>query len=486
MPPALELRGITKRFGNILALDNVDFSVPAGSVTALVGENGAGKTTLVGIAAGAVRPDSGEINAGGETLALSRPLDALSRGVGLVYQHTRLVDDLSCAENVALGVPPSRCGIISRDKLSEKVSQLFDRLRLDRGPDELLASLTLPERQKVEIARLLYRGVKILLLDEPTALLLPQETEELFTVLREEASRGAAIVFVTHRLEEVFKIAERIVVLRAGCKVGQRKVSETTPDEIAVMMVGEVEAEPRLKAGLFEEEMPIPLLENATVIRRGERVARLKDFTLEVFPGAIHGVAGVAGNGQDEIFDLLAGVISPSRGRVMVKPGEIARVPGDRFRQGGIPDFTLSENVELAHGDIRSGFILNRAGAALVAKKVIGDLDVKNAGPETLYGSLSGGNAQKFLVGRELAKHGTPVTCLFNPTRGIDFASRAYLHSRIRAISGAVLLISYDLEELLELSDTITVLYRGESRGTFARGEIPRQSLASLMTGGGA
>jgi simple sugar transport system ATP-binding protein len=481
---ALELREITRKFGNVTALDGVNFSASAGKVTALVGENGAGKSTLMAIAAGAMRPDSGEISAGGETVSFARPLDALSRGIGLVYQHTRLVPALSCAENIALGAPPSRFGLIDAGALEDSVREIFERIRLDRETDTPLSALTIPERQKVEIARFLYRGAKTLLLDEPTALLLPHETKELFDVLREETARGSAVVFVSHRLEEVFDIADGIFILRRGRLIGQRKRDETTPEEVSTMMVGSLPEKTKTKPPHTGGET-FRFFENVTVKRPGERRAGLVDFTLDVMRGSIHGIAGVAGNGQEEMYDLLAGVVKPVSGAIPVRSGEVAGVPGDRFGQGGIAGFTLSENVALAHANMRSEFFLRREAASLAASGVIKDFDVRDAEPDMLYGSLSGGNAQKFLVGRELAKSGTPITCLFNPTRGIDFASRDYLHARIAAAAGTVILISYDLGELLELSDFITVLYRGKNRGTFTRDEVSLESLAALMTGGG-
>ena len=497
----LRLTGITKRFGPLLANDGITFDLHRGEVLALLGENGAGKTTLMNILFGHYVADEGSINAFGEALPPGSPRAALERGIGMVHQHFTLADNLTVLDNVMLGTEALWHAASRRAEGRRKLTELSEAFGLAIRPDARIAELSVGERQRVEILKALYRDARILILDEPTAVLTPQESEALFATLYKLVSRGLAVIFISHKLHEVMAASDRVLVLRQGRLVAERATSATDRHELAELMVGRIVPEPKVD--------PVPLtdavLELAAVTVRDEKSgrARLQDATLTLHGGEILGIAGVSGNGQSTLADLVSGMVIPTSGTMALFGQEIhyfdparmvaygiGRIPEDRHAQGLIADLTLEENLISARYSeppfSRRGLI-NWKAARDFANRIIADYDVRCPGPQAITRLLSGGNMQKLILGREMAQ-GPRIILANQPSRGLDIGAVSYVHRQLLAArqgGAGILLISEDLDELLALADRVVVMYRGQVSASLARGQVEIRELGLMMAGHG-
>jgi general nucleoside transport system ATP-binding protein len=496
----LRLSGITKRFGPLLANDAISLTLHRGEVLALLGENGAGKTTLMNILFGHYVADEGTIEAFGETLPPGSPKAALARGIGMVHQHFTLADNLTVLDNIVLGTEPLWRGRSRRAEARAKVARLSESFGLTVRPDSRVSELSVGERQRVEILKALYRDARILILDEPTAVLTPQESEALFATLQKLIAQGLAIIFISHKLNEVMAVSRRVAVLRQGKLVAERMTAETDRHELAELMVGRPIPEPKLEP--IPHGHPVLTLEAVTLIPARARPL-LQEVSLQLHGSEIVGIAGVSGNGQGALADLVSGVVAPTAGRVslfgqpihyfdpanMVTYG-IARIPEDRHAVGLVGDLSLEENLISARYReapfSRRGLIDWRAVRAF-ATKIIADYDVRCPGPKAATRLLSGGNMQKLILGREMAL--APRIILANqPTRGLDIGAVGYVHQQLLKARGAgagVLLISEDLDELLALADRVVVMYRGRMSAPMLRNAVTIRRLGLMMAGQG-
>ena len=497
---ALSLNAITKRFGELTANDAVSFSVDKGEVVALLGENGAGKTTLMNILFGQYTADSGTVAVFGKTLPPGNSRAALDAGVGMVHQHFALADNLTVQENITLGVRSLFSLRSGRAAARAKIIDLSTKFHLVVSPDARVGSLTVGERQRVEILKALYRDVRILILDEPTAVLTPQETDDLFATLRLAIESGLSIIFISHKLHEVMAIADRVVVLRHGKMIGGARTQDTDKNALAVMMMGTEASAPQVAPA----NPGPPLLELQDVTTPNIASAPgLKSVSLALRAGQIIGLAGVSGNGQAAMADVVGGLRSPSSGyvalngtciqkwspRTAVQSG-VARIPEDRHKTGTIADFDLTENAILERYKTAafstSGWLNWRKSRAF-AQSIINKYDVRCPGADTPIRLLSGGNMQKLILGRVL--EADPQIILANqPVRGLDIGAVNYVHSQLLAArdrGAAVLLISEDLDEVMALSDVIHVIVGGRLSPAFGRAEMTPAQLGIWMAGQG-
>ncbi|MWD28358.1 ATP-binding cassette domain-containing protein [Aquicoccus sp. SCR17] len=496
----LRLDGITKRFGALTANDGIGFSLAKGEVLALLGENGAGKTTLMNILFGHYTADEGRVEVFGRPLPPGQPGAALAAGVGMVHQHFTLADNMTVLENILLGTEPLWKLGLGRGAARARVERLSHDFGLAVHPDAKVGSLSVGERQRVEILKALYRDARILILDEPTAVLTPQEAEALFATLRKALAQGLSVIFISHKLHEVMAIAHRVVVLRHGRLVGEVATADTDRHRLAEMMVGAEIAAPAPR-----EAVPGPaLLSLRGVSTAGEgNSPGLRALDLDLRAGQITGLAGVSGNGQGALAELLSGLVAPISGemRVADRPvarwtprealaARIGRIPEDRHRTGTIADFTLTENAVLeSYRDepfARTG-LMDWTAARGHAERIIQRYDVRCPGPETRIRLLSGGNMQKLILGRALEAE--PRIILANqPVRGLDIGAVTYVQERLIAArdeGAAVLLISEDLDEILALSDVIRVISDGRLSPEFPRGSKTPAELGQWMAGQG-
>ena len=496
----LRLSGVTKRFGPLVANDAISFDLKRGEVIALLGENGAGKTTLMNILFGHYVADEGTVEAFGQTLPPGDPRAALDAGIGMVHQHFTLADNMTVLENIALGTQGFGNWRFDRIGARERIEKLSWEFGLAVDPEALVTSLSVGERQRVEILKALYRDAKILILDEPTAVLTPAETDALFTTLKLLVEQGLSIIFISHKLNEVMAVSDRVLVLRAGKLAGERVTAKTTRADLAALMVGQ-EVAPTTVAPA--EPGPLLLVLNAVSTARRGSGASLDRISLSLRAGEITGLAGVSGNGQSALAALIAGTERPTVGEIVIRgvPAKdwspssalssgIARIPEDRHAVGTIGDMSVTENVisERYRTERFSRFgFLDWAAARKFAEGIIADYDVKCPSPEARIRLLSGGNMQKLILGRALDPD--PSVILANqPTRGLDVGAVSYVHHKLleaRARGAAILLISEDLEEILALSDRILVMSKGRLSPPSARGERSVRELGELMAGHG-
>jgi len=493
---AVEMRGIVKRFPGVLANDHIDFSVLPGEVHALLGENGAGKTTLMNILAGLYRPDEGEIYLNGKRVSFHSPRDAIQAGIGMVHQHFMLVPALTVAENLVLGIDRPRF-LINRSGLEAEVRALSERFGLPVDPGARIWQLSVGEQQRVEVLRMLYYGAKVLILDEPTAVLTPQEVNELFTTLRQMVKAGHTVIFISHKLNEVLAVADRITVLRKGRKQATVLASETTREELARMMVG--------REVLFRIEKPpakpgdvVLRVENLHALNDRGRPA-LRGVSFEVRQGEIVGIAGVAGNGQSELAQVISGLRQATQGRVYIRHVDVtnrsalagilsglAHIPEDRTGLGSVPSMSVAENLVLKTYDrppIARGWMLDLKQIQLQAHERVREYDVMTPTVQTPARQLSGGNLQKMILARELPL-ASQVLLAVHPTRGLDVGATEVVHRRLleqRNQGVGILLISEDLDELLSLSDRILVMYEGQIMGEVRDGDLTL--IGQLMAG---
>jgi general nucleoside transport system ATP-binding protein len=482
--PVLELKGITKRFPGVVANDGVSFDLRQGEVHALLGENGAGKSTLMNVLYGLYRPDEGEIVVRGESVTFQSPRDAIDHGIGMVHQHFMLIPVMTVAENIVLAMEPRRAGVffdhVTAERRAKELAQSFG-FALD--PEARIEDITVGQQQRVEIVKALYRRADVLILDEPTAVLTPQEATELFAILTKLKAEGMSIIFISHKLNEVLDIADRVTVLRRGKTVETLPTAGATEQGLARLMVGrdvllQVEKQPA-KPGE-------PLLRVQDLVVRDEReIEQVKGVSLEVRSGEIVGIAGVDGNGQRELIDAVTGLMSIAGGTVEVDgkdvTGESARehfevgighIPQDRQARGLVLDFSIAENMSLHdfrdEPNARFGWL---RPSVLVehARRLIEEFDVRGGEPETAAGALSGGNQQKVILAREIDRD-PRILVAAQPTRGLDVGAIEFVHRRLieeRDSGRAILLVSLELEEILSLSDRILVMYEGNVVASF-------------------
>jgi simple sugar transport system ATP-binding protein len=498
--PAVRLSGITRRFGPVVANDDVSLDLVPGEIHALVGENGAGKSTLMRVLYGLLQPDSGTIEVDGSPVRFHRPADAMRQGFGMVHQHFMLVDTLSVAENVVLGREPrSAVGALRRALAEREVAALAERHRLPVDPRARVGSLAVGVQQRVEILKALHHGSRVLILDEPTAVLAPHEVDELFQVLRALNAEGTTIVLITHKLAEVKALAGRVTVMRGGRVVGSGETRDLSTEAIAELMVGHPLAalEPRAARPPGE---PLLTLRNLEVLDE-RQVPALRGVSLSVSSGEILGIAGVEGNGQRELAECIAGLRPPRAGVIVLggrtltgrSPREhfaagLAHIPSDRLHHGLVPGMTLAENLVLGrHRDAKlgAGPFLDARALAAHAAFLLAQYDVRPPVPGLKAAQLSGGNQQKLIAARELTR-GARVILAAHPTRGVDLGAAAAIHRQLlseRDQGRAVLLISSDLSEILSLSDRVAVMYEGRIAHETRPESTDERTLGLYMTG---
>ena len=494
----VEMRGIVKRFPGVLANAGVDFDVVAGEVHALLGENGAGKSTLMRQLYGLYQPDAGAILVNGQPQTFRSPADAIRAGIGMVHQHFMLVPTLTVAENISLGLRSSREPRLDLEKVSARIRELAERYGLKVDPRAYVWQLAVGEQQRVEIIKALYRGASLIILDEPTAVLTPQEVDDLFQTLRRMTSEGHALVFISHKLHEVQAISDRVTVLRDGRVVGERPTRGVTRPELAQWMVGR-EVKPLAAQPVAAGDVRLKLDGLRAQGDRGDEV--LRGVSLEVRAGEILGLAGVSGNGQRELAECLAGLRRASAGAVFLDGVAVtvatvrqrlaagqAYIPEERMRDGAIREFSVQDNLFLhdhtAGAFTRGPFLMLRAMAAH-ARELVQRFNVKTPSLDTPLKNLSGGNIQKLILARELSRD-PKVLIAAQPTRGVDVGATDYIHQRLleqRAAGTAILLISEDLDEIQFLADRIAVMYEGRIMGIVARGQATLEALGLLMAG---
>jgi simple sugar transport system ATP-binding protein len=499
---AVRMRGIVKQFPGVLANDNVDFSVRAGEIHALVGENGAGKSTLMNILYGLIKPDAGEIKIDGKPTRMQGPRDAILHGIGMVHQHFMLIPVFTVHENVVLGREPVRAGgLYDQARARADIEQLTRTYGLALDPDARVGDLPVGLQQRVEIVKVLFRGARILILDEPTGVLTPQETADLFRVLRGLVASGKTIIFISHKLREVLEISDRITVMRRGKVVGHLQTRGTDEQEIARLMVGR---DVLLRVDKPEAK-PGPLamsVENLAALS-DQGLPALRGVTFDLHQGEILGIAGVEGNGQSELIEVLAGTRRPSAGRIMLGNREltalgarsirnvgVGHIPEDRRGAGLILNYSVADNLVLGRQRSKRfswhGLVLRLKAIFEFAKRLVTEFDIRTPSSSTPARTLSGGNQQKIIVAREMSSQ-PKVLLAAQPTRGVDIGAIEFIHRRLvaqRDEGAAVLLVSAELDEIRSLSDRIAVIYEGRIVSIEPAGTA-EDRLGLLMTGGG-
>ncbi|AFC33444.1 YufO2 [Paenibacillus mucilaginosus 3016] len=501
--PIVEMRGITKRFPGIVANDSISLTLGRGEILALLGENGAGKSTLMNILFGLYQPDEGEILVNGEPVTITGPKAAIRLGLGMVHQHFKLVQPFTVAENIVLGMEPKQGLRIDYRHAEREVAAISDRYGLRVEPRARIADISVGMQQRVEILKTLYRGAEILIFDEPTAVLTPQEIQELIAIMRKLVSEGKSIILITHKLKEIMAIADRVTVIRRGKVVGTVRTAETNPDALAALMVGREVSfrldKPPVPAGAASKE-PVLRVEDVTVRGRGGTPV-LNGLSFEVYGGEILGIAGVDGNGQSELIEALAGLQTVDSGRITLAGREITNlspraaaeagighIPEDRHKRGLVLDFSMSENLVLKSyytpAYNRGGF-LDYGAMDKQAGRLIGEFDVRTPGTHTPARALSGGNQQKAIIAREVDLD-PDLLIAAQPTRGLDVGAIEFIHKRLleqRSRGKAVLLISLELDEILQLSDRIAVIYEGRIVGIVDPASTSDRELGLMMAG---
>ncbi|WP_169985471.1 ABC transporter ATP-binding protein [Microbispora sp. H10836] len=500
--PAVELTGITKRFPGVVANSDIHLRVAKGHIHAIVGENGAGKSTLMKILYGMQRPDEGDIRVEGKPVGFHTPADAIDAGIGMVHQHFMLADNLTVLENVVLGSEPRRGGVaLDFGAARKKIKEISDAYGLGVRPDVPVEDLGVGDRQRVEILKVLYRGARILILDEPTAVLVPHEVEELFDNLRGLVREGLTILFISHKLDEVLRVADEITVIRRGTTVATVDPQEVTSRKLAELMVGSELPSPETRESTVTDVVALSVRE--LTVRTGDGRPVVENVSFDIRKGEVLGIAGVEGNGQAELVEAIMGmrpceVATLTLGGADIsrwptlkrRAGGIGYIPEDRHRHGLLLESPLWENRILGHQTRKpniKGPWIDRAGARADTRRIVEEYDVRTPGIDVDAATLSGGNQQKLIVGREMS--GDPVLLIAShPTRGVDIGAQAAIWDHLRtarAAGLAVLLISADLDELIGLSDTLKVILRGRIVADVDPANVTPEQLGSAMTGAG-
>ncbi|HUX19623.1 MAG TPA: ABC transporter ATP-binding protein [Spirochaetia bacterium] len=499
MEPLVEMKGIRKSFLRTVANDGIDFTISGSEVVSLLGENGAGKTTLMRILYGMYSLDEGEIHVGGNRVEIGSPKDSIAHGIGMVHQHFTLVRTLSVLENVILGLPSPKGFRLDYASSRKRLLEISQRYGLEIDSEALIWQLSVGERQRVEILKALYRDVNVLILDEPTAVLTPKESEGLFETLRILRREGKGVVFISHKLQEVMGISDRIVVLRSGKVSGERRTSDTTKEELARLMVGREVLEIPVD---LEGTAKGPLLSvSGLSVNNDQGVRALKGVSFTIHSREILGIAGVAGNGQRELEEILCGVRRPLSGSVRYKELELAgcspkqiieagigRIPEDRMESGLILDLPLVENLVIESFDrppYSRGMLLNYRAMEVAAKQLVAEYDIRTASVYEAARTLSGGNLQKVILARVLSRK-PEVVIASQPTRGLDVGAAEYIHNKLlgqRGKGAGILLLSEDLNEVIALSDRIIVLYEGRIMGSVTRRRFDLEQIGLMMAG---
>ncbi len=496
---SLEMVNITKRFPGVIANSKVNFDVRAGEVHALLGENGAGKSTLMKVLYGLYQPEEGHVKLDGKQVEIHSPVDSIGLGIGMIHQHFMLVESLTVAENVALGLPSSRGLLTDLDKVTERIHELAEIYGLQVDPNAYIWQLAVGQQQRVEIIKALYRGAALLILDEPTAVLTPQEVDEFFVTMRQMIDDGHALIFISHKLHEVLEISQRVSVLRDGQMIGTIPTKGATKNKLAEMMVGREVGitKSRLKTDTTERRLVLEGV--STLSERG--TPALTNVSLDVRSGEILGIAGVSGNGQKELAEVITGLRPVTSGKIILEDEDVtgftpkqmmqrslSYIPEERMKDGMIKEFTVAENLILREHDqmpFSSKGFLNLKKISEHSAKLIADYNVKTPSQETAANSLSGGNIQKLVLAREISRKPSTLIAA-QPTRGLDIGATEYVHLRLleqREEGTATMLISEDLDEIMAMADRIAVLFEGEVMGLIDRADATPEKLGLLMAG---
>lgn len=497
----IEMLNITKEFPGVLANDNITLRLRKGEIHALLGENGAGKSTLMSILFGLYQADKGEIRKNGETVQIRNPNDANALGIGMVHQHFKLVEVFTVLENIILGVEPSKFGFLQKKEAREKVLQLSEKYGLKVNPDALIEKISVGMQQRVEILKMLFRDNEILIFDEPTAVLTPQEIDELMEIMRGFAREGKSILFITHKLNEIMAVADRVTVLWKGKCVGTVDVKDTTKEELSRMMVGrEVSFEVEKKD--METGDVVLSVRNLTVPSHHHKKNAVRNVSFDVRAGEIVCIAGIDGNGQTELVSAITGLEKPARGTITLCGKNITKanirtrsktgmshIPEDRHKHGLVLDYTLEQNLVLQRywePEFQKKGFIKKGNVRKYAEKLIGQYDVRcGQGPVTITRSMSGGNQQKAIIAREIDKKHELLVAV-QPTRGLDIGAIEYIHKQLvasRDAGKAVLLVSLELEEVMNVSDRILVMYEGEIVGELDPKKTTVEELGLYMSG---
>jgi simple sugar transport system ATP-binding protein len=501
---AVQMHGILKTFGNFTALDRVDLDVKRQTVHAILGENGAGKTTLMNILYGLYQADSGDIFLGGEKVDITSPTEAIKHGIGMVHQHFMLVENFTVTENIILGDEIcGAAGVLDMKKARVEVEQLSNEYGFDVDPDALIEDISVGMQQRVEILKALYRGAEILILDEPTAVLTPQEIEKLIEIMHDLTAKGKTIIIITHKLKEILQSADECSIIRRGVYMGTVDVSKSSENELASKMVGRNVNLTVEKTKATPGDVVLSIKGLTVADERG--IDQVRDLNLDVRSGEIVGIAGIDGNGQQELVDALCSLVHAKEGTIEIKGEQIqnssprnviehgiSTIPSDRHRWGLVLPMMVKENSVLErHGEdeFGTGIMLDYDKLHSFTTELIEQFDIRPAGSEEeRMSGLSGGNQQKAIIARQVASK-PDVLVAFQPTRGLDVGAIEFVHKTLiaeRDRGAAILLISYELDEVMDVSDTIAVIYHGSIVGTYEQGTVDENELGLLMAGGGA
>ncbi|MFF2854244.1 ABC transporter ATP-binding protein [Peribacillus sp. NPDC058002] len=499
MEHVIEMLNIRKEFPGIIANDNITLQVKKGEIHALLGENGAGKSTLMNVLFGLYQPEQGEIRVNEQIVQITSPNVANDLGIGMVHQHFMLVDPFTVTENIILGKEPSKYGKVNVKGASEEVRELSERYHLSVDPDAKIADISVGMQQRVEILKTLYRGAEILIFDEPTAVLTPQEIKELITIMKALIKEGKSIILITHKLKEIMEVCDRVTVIRKGKGIGTVNVKDTNPDELASLMVGRDVVFKTDKSVAIPQEVVLEVKNLEVKDSRG--VSAVHNLDLSVRAGEIIGIAGVDGNGQSELIEALTGLKKVASGTIKLngkqiqnmKPRKITEsgvghIPEDRHKHGLVLDFSIGENIVLQtyyQEPFSTGGILHSRKIFEKARTILKEYDVRTPNEYTPARALSGGNQQKAIIGREVDRN-PDLLIAAQPTRGLDVGAIEFIHRRLieqRDAGKAVLLISFELDEIMNVSDRIAVIYEGEIVAIVDPKETTEQELGLLMAG---
>ena len=477
---AVEFSNITKSFGTLTVNNNVSFAVEENSVHCLLGENGAGKSTLMKILFGTYKQDSGRIKIRGKEVCFKSPLDAIDEKIGMLYQHFMLIDDFTVWENVILGNEMNAGIKIDYEKVKERLNEIIDCYSLGLDINKKICDLTISQEQKVELLKLLYRNSEILIFDEPTAVLSPVEVKEFFKIIKKFKADGKTIIFITHKLNEVKELADRVSILRKGELVYETEKADINIEKLSKEIIGNVELNESAEKTLVSDENRKGYVELKDVTLIKNKVKVLDNLSMDIKRYEIHGICGVEGNGQSELVDVILRFENNFSGMLKMRDNRVSIVPDDRYRRGMIKEFNVGENILLKK---KYGRLITKQYINTTSNYIIQKYDVRTPSFETKLGSLSGGNQQKVIIAREIEEHQN-VMIFYHPTRGVDINASTFIHSEIvnlRNAGKAILLVSSDLDELLKLSDRLSIMHKGKIIRTFSETELSAENRDVLL-----